>query len=110
MPGLDRTLVEHELRIKPGCKPVRQSLRRFSTEYISKNKTLRICIDFRNLNLAIPKDVYPMPISDLLIDAAANHDMLLFMDRHACYNQNSIAKADVHKTVFRYPGALGTYE
>ena len=32
MPGLDRTLVEHELRIKPGCKPFRQPPRRFSTE------------------------------------------------------------------------------
>ncbi|KAM1050313.1 hypothetical protein ACFX2A_032771 [Malus domestica] len=32
MPGLDRTLVEHELHIKPGCKPVRQPPRRFSTK------------------------------------------------------------------------------
>ncbi|KAM2679573.1 hypothetical protein EV2_011475 [Malus domestica] len=32
MPGLDRTFVEHELRIKPGCKPFRRPLRRFSTE------------------------------------------------------------------------------
>ena len=32
MPGLDRTLVQHELRIKVGCKPFRQPLRRFSIE------------------------------------------------------------------------------
>ncbi|KAM1842497.1 hypothetical protein ACFX13_017180 [Malus domestica] len=32
MPGLDRTLVEHELHIKRGCKPFRQPPRRFSTE------------------------------------------------------------------------------
>ncbi|KAM2531689.1 hypothetical protein PS1_000395 [Malus domestica] len=32
MPGLEWTLVEHELRIKPGCKPIRQPSRRFSTE------------------------------------------------------------------------------
>ncbi|KAM1462180.1 hypothetical protein ACFXTO_047261 [Malus domestica] len=32
MPGFDWTLVEHELRIKPGCKPVRQPPRRFLTE------------------------------------------------------------------------------
>ncbi|XP_070677772.1 uncharacterized protein [Malus domestica] len=32
MPGLDRALVEHELRIKPGFKPFRQPPRRFSTE------------------------------------------------------------------------------
>ncbi|KAM0959837.1 hypothetical protein ACFX2C_024942 [Malus domestica] len=31
MSGLDRTLVEHELHIKPGCKPFRQPPQRFST-------------------------------------------------------------------------------
>ncbi|KAM1941472.1 hypothetical protein ACFX13_029048 [Malus domestica] len=51
-----------------------------------------------------------MPISDLLIDAAANHDMLSFMDEHTSYNQIFIADADVHKTAFRCPKALGTYE
>ncbi|KAM0976443.1 hypothetical protein ACFX2C_019358 [Malus domestica] len=51
-----------------------------------------------------------MPISDLLIDVAAYHDMLSFMDRHASYNQIFIAEVDVYKTAFRCPGALGTYE
>ena len=37
MPGLDRTLVEHELRIKPGCKPFRQPPRRFSTEVSTRH-------------------------------------------------------------------------
>ncbi|KAM1089966.1 hypothetical protein ACFX19_017873 [Malus domestica] len=142
MPGLERTLVEHELRIKPECKPFRQPPRRFSTEVqlgikdelvrllkagfirtaryvewlanivpvLKKNGALRICIDFRNLNLATPKYEYSMPISDLLIDAAANHAILSFMDGHAGYNQIFIAEADVHKTAFRCPGALGTYE
>ncbi|KAM1889703.1 hypothetical protein ACFX13_047657 [Malus domestica] len=51
-----------------------------------------------------------MPISDLLIDAAANHDMLSFMDGYAGYNQIFITEVDVHKTTFCYPGALRTYE
>ncbi|KAM1467629.1 hypothetical protein ACFX2I_032705 [Malus domestica] len=51
-----------------------------------------------------------MPISNLLIDAVANHDMLSFMDGHAGYNQIFIAEADVHKTAFCCPGALETYE
>ncbi|XP_068317089.1 uncharacterized protein [Pyrus communis] len=51
-----------------------------------------------------------MPISDLLIDVAANHEMLSFMDGHVGYNQIFIAEADVHKTAFRCPRALGTYE
>ncbi|KAM2200935.1 hypothetical protein ACFX1R_000822 [Malus domestica] len=69
-----------------------------------------ICIDFQNLNLAIPKDKYLMPSSDLLIDTAAYHEILSFMDGHAGYNQIFIAEADVYKIAFRYPGALNTYE
>ena len=53
---------------------------------LKKNGVLRLCFDFHNLNLATPKDEYPMPILDLLIDATANHDMLSFMDGHAGYN------------------------
>ncbi|KAM1610199.1 hypothetical protein ACFXTN_020622 [Malus domestica] len=142
MPGLDRTLVEHELRIKVGCKPLCQPPRRFSTEvqldkkdelvrllkvgfirttqyvewltnivpFLMKSGALRICIDFRNLNLATPKDEYTMPISDLLIGAAANHEMLSFMDGHAGYNQIFIVEVDVHKTDFHCSGALEIYE
>ncbi|KAM2441553.1 hypothetical protein PS1_022742 [Malus domestica] len=51
-----------------------------------------------------------MPISDLLIDVATNQDMLSFMDGHGGYNQIFITEVDVHKTAFRCPGALGTYE
>ncbi|XP_070668997.1 uncharacterized protein [Malus domestica] len=63
---------------------------------LKKNGALCICIDFRNLNLATPKDEYPMPILDLLIDAAANHAILSFMDGHAGCNQIFIGEADVH--------------
>ena len=51
-----------------------------------------------------------MPISDLLIDVAANHENLSFMDGHTSYKQIFIAEADIYKTAFRCPGALGTYE
>ncbi|KAM2018785.1 hypothetical protein ACFX1T_021673 [Malus domestica] len=77
---------------------------------LKKNDTLRICINFRNLNLATPKDEYSMLIFDLLIDAVAHHETTSFMDGHASYNQIFIAEADVHKTAFRCPGALSIYE
>ncbi|VVA40833.1 PREDICTED: LOW QUALITY PROTEIN, partial [Prunus dulcis] len=35
-----------------------------------KTGAIRICVDFCNLNLATPKDEYPMPIADLLVDEA----------------------------------------
>ena len=72
-----------------------------------KNRTIRICIDFRNLNLATPKDEYLMPILDMLVDAAAKNGMLSFMDGHSRYNQISMAESDIHKTTFRCPGSIG---
>ncbi|XP_020235572.1 uncharacterized protein LOC109815302 [Cajanus cajan] len=38
---------------------------------MKKNGKLRVCIDFRDLNMATPKDEYPMPITETMIDAAA---------------------------------------
>ena len=37
---------------------------------IKKNGTLRVCIDFRDLNDAAPKDEYPMPVTVMLVDSA----------------------------------------
>ncbi|OMO89508.1 Retrotransposon gag protein [Corchorus capsularis] len=67
---------------------------------VKKNGKIRVCVDFRNLNSATPKDEYPMPIADLLVDGAAQHRMLSFMDRHSGYNQIYIAGEDIHKTAF----------
>jgi len=36
-----------------------------------KNGTIRVCIDFRNLNLATPKDEYPILVAEMLVDSAA---------------------------------------
>ena len=52
----------------------------------TKNRKLRVCIDFRDLNKATPMDGYPMPIADMLVDAAAEHKVISFMDGNAGYN------------------------
>ena len=77
---------------------------------IKKNGSLRICIDFRNLNTATPKDEYSMPIAEMLIDSAAGFEYLSMLDGYSGYNQIFIAEDDVPKIAFRFPGALGTYE
>jgi hypothetical protein len=64
-------------------------------------------MDFRDLNRATPKDEYPMPVAETLINAAAGHKMLSFMDGNAGYNQIFMAPEDIHKTAFRVPGAVG---
>ena len=45
-----------------------------------KNDQLRICVDFRDLNNAFPKDDLPLPITKLLVDAITEFGALSFMD------------------------------
>ena len=77
---------------------------------VKKNSKMRVCIDFRNLNLATPKDEHPMPIVDLLVDNSAGHKIFSLMDGHSGYNQICIAEEDNHKTAFRYLGNIGTFK
>ena len=77
---------------------------------IKKNDKLRICIDFRNLNLAFLNDEYPMSIVNLLVDSLARHKVLSMIDGHSGYNQIYIAEKDIHKTTCRCPGNIRTFE
>ncbi|XP_073138879.1 uncharacterized protein [Henckelia pumila] len=77
---------------------------------IKKNGKLKVCIDFRDLNRDTPKDVYVMPITDMLVDSVANNELLSFMDGYSGYNQIKIDERDTSKTAFRCPGAIGTFE
>jgi hypothetical protein len=61
---------------------------------------LRICIDFRSLNRATPKDEYPMPIADTLINNVSVNRIISFLDGNAEYNQIFMAKEDASKTAF----------
>jgi len=74
-----------------------------------KNETIRVCIDFRNLNLATPKDEYPMPVAKMLVDSAVGFEYLSMLDGYSGYNQIFIAKEDILKTAFRCPRALDCY-
>jgi hypothetical protein len=67
-------------------------------------------VDFRDLNRATPKDEYQMPIVETLINAAAGHKILSFMDSNTGYNQIFMALEDIHKTAFRVPRAVGLFE
>ena len=50
------------------------------------NGRWRMCIDFTSLNDACPKDYFPLPRIDTLIDATVGHEMLSFMDGFSGYN------------------------
>ena len=51
-----------------------------------KDGKVKVCVDFRDLNKASPKDDFPLPHIDLLVDSTASHLMLFFMDGFSGYN------------------------
>ena len=52
-----------------------------------KDGKVRVCVDFRDLNKVSPKDDFPLPHIDMLVDSTAGHPMLSFMDGFSGYNQ-----------------------
>jgi hypothetical protein len=67
-------------------------------------------VDFRNLNRATPKDEYPMPVADLLIDSTSGNKLISFLDSNVGYNQIFMVKEDVSKTVFHCSRFVGLFE
>ena len=59
-----------------------------------------MCVDYRDVNLACPKDNYPTPLIDQIIDDCARCEIFSFMDGFSNYNQISIHSEDQHKTSF----------
>ena len=59
-----------------------------------------MCVDFTDLNKACPKDSYPLPRVDVLVDFTAKHQLLSFMDAFSGYNQIRIHEDDQEKTSF----------
>ena len=64
------------------------------------NGKWRMCMDFTDLNKACPKDSYPLPRIDQLVDSIAGHRLLSFMDAISGYNQIKMDKEDQEKTSF----------
>ena len=64
------------------------------------NGKWRLYIDFTNVNRACPKDNFPLPQIDLMVDATAGHELLSFMDAFSGYSQISMDLDDQEKTSF----------
>ena len=134
MPGIDPSIVVHEIPTYPSAKPVRQRLcpvhpRKATTikaevekilnagfiypipltEWVSnivpidkKHGTIRVCVDYHDINRACPKYNYPTPFIDQIIDECAGSEIYSLMDGFSGYNQINILPADQHKTAFIY--------
>jgi len=141
MPGIDPSIVVHEIKTYPDAKPVWQRLRQIHprkaaaiktevekllkvgfiypiplTDWVSnivpvnkKQGTIRICIDYRDINRACPKDNYPTPYIYQIIDDCAGSEIFSFMDGFSGYNEINILPADQPKTAFICPWGTFAY-
>ncbi|PKI67876.1 hypothetical protein CRG98_011734 [Punica granatum] len=65
-----------------------------------KDGRVRVCVEYRDLNKTSPKDNFPLPHIDVLVDNTARHTQFSFMDGFSEYNQIQMAKEDKIKTTF----------
>ncbi|GAU24437.1 hypothetical protein TSUD_364210 [Trifolium subterraneum] len=108
MLGIDESVITHKLAISPNSKPVSQRKRNIKyPEWLANvvlvkksNGKWRMCVDFTDLNKACPKDLYPLPSIDKLIDGASGYKTLSFMDAYSGYNQIKMNTLDAPHTTF----------
>ncbi|KAJ9555927.1 hypothetical protein OSB04_010541 [Centaurea solstitialis] len=75
-----------------------------------KNGKWRVCIDFTDLIKACPKDPFPLPHIDAMVDATAGHELLTFMDAYSGYNQILMHTDDQEKTAFMTDKGIYCYK
>jgi hypothetical protein len=59
-----------------------------------KNKKWRMCVDYTNFNKACPKDPFPLPRIDQVVDSTAGCKTLCFLDAYSGYHQIAMCIAD----------------
>ncbi|XP_058727787.1 uncharacterized protein LOC131599463 [Vicia villosa] len=69
-----------------------------------------MCVDYRDLNKASPKDDFPLPHIDMLVDNTAKFNVFSFMDGFSGYNQIKMAPEDMEKTSFITPWGTFCYK
>jgi hypothetical protein len=74
-----------------------------------KNGKWRVSVDFTNLNKVCPKDHFPLPRIDQLVDSASGHERMSFLDAFQGYHQIPMALSDQEKTAFITPRGAYCY-
>uniref|UniRef100_A0A2N9HLB1 Integrase catalytic domain-containing protein n=1 Tax=Fagus sylvatica TaxID=28930 RepID=A0A2N9HLB1_FAGSY len=68
-----------------------------------KNGKWRMCVDFTYLNQACPKDSFPLPRIDQLVDSVSRYDCMSFLDSFQSYHQIPMNSTDQDKNAFITP-------
>ncbi|GJT36433.1 reverse transcriptase domain-containing protein [Tanacetum coccineum] len=84
--GVPRHIAEHRLNVREGCS--------------LHDDSWRMCVDFKDLNKACPKDGYPLPEIDWKVESLCGFPFKCFLDAYKGYHQIQMAKEDEEKTAF----------
>ncbi|KAK9077953.1 hypothetical protein SSX86_002010 [Deinandra increscens subsp. villosa] len=69
----------------------------------------RVCVDYTDLNKACPKDPFPLPHIDSMVDATTGHEMLTFIDASSGFQQIHMEPSDQEDTAFMTPTGICCY-
>ena len=59
-----------------------------------KSGKLRMCVDYTSLNKACPKDSFPLPCIDQVVDSTSGCETLCFLDAYSRYHQIAMKESD----------------
>jgi hypothetical protein len=86
------------------------------TEWVSnlvlidkKQGTIRVCVDYRDINKACPKENFPTPFVDQIVDDCTGSEIFSLMDGFSRYIQINIVLKDQHKNTFICPWGTFAY-
>src|ERR1043165_1692494 len=75
-----------------------------------KDGKVRMCVDYRDLNRASPKDDFSLPHIDILVDNTTHAKVFSFMDGFSGYNKIKMEPEDMGKTTFINPWGTFCYK
>jgi hypothetical protein len=74
-----------------------------------KGGSIHVCVDYRDIKKDCPKDNFPTPFVDQIVDDCTESEIFSLMDGFSGYNQINIAPEDQHKTAFIFPWGTFAY-
>jgi hypothetical protein len=76
---------------------------------LKKNGKLRVCVNYKALNIVTKKDRYPLPFCEEILEEVERHEMYTFRDGYKGYHQVKIVLKDQLKTTFTTPWGTFCY-